>query len=212
MQASYISTRNLTGAMRQSILGMQTQLAQAEQEQSTGRLADVGATLGSETRQTVSPRAQQAQLQAITDSNNVVSTRLSSTVQALSGIQQTAQTFLNNLTTDQADSTSPTIIQQQAADGLQNLIAGLNTSVGGQYLFAGVNTDVKPVSDYSASPPSLSKQAVDAAFQAAFGMSQSDPNVVNITPAQMQSFLSGPFAQLFQPGPAATPGPSSNWS
>ena len=212
MQASYISTRNLTGAMRQSILGMQTQLAQAEQEQSTGRLADVGATLGSETRQTVSLRAQQAQLQAITDSNNVVSTRLSSTVQALSGIQQTAQTFLNNLTTDQADSTSPSIIQQQAADGLQNLIAGLNTSVGGQYLFAGVNTDVKPVSDYSTNPPSLSKQAVDAAFQAAYGMSQSDPNVANITPAQMQSFLSGPFAQLFQPGPAATPGPSSNWS
>jgi flagellar hook-associated protein 3 FlgL len=28
----------------------------------------------------------------------------------------------------------------------------------------------------------------------------------------MQSFLSGPFAQLFQSGPAAAAGPSSNWS
>jgi flagellar hook-associated protein 3 FlgL len=213
MQTSYISTQNLTGAMRQSIMSLQTQLATAEKEQSTGTLADVGVSLGAQTQQTVSLRGQQSQLQAITDSNSVVSTRLSSTVQALTGIQQSAQAFLNNLTTDQADSTSPGIIQQQATDGLQNLVAGLNTSVGGQYIFAGVNTDVKPVADYTTNPPSPSKQAVDAAFQSFFGMSQTDPNAINITPAQMQGFLSGPFAQLFQPGAAAAPpGPSSNWS
>ncbi len=212
MQTSYISTLAINGAMRQSIMGLQTQLAQAEKEQATGQLADVGLSLGAQTRQTVSLRGQQSQLQSITDSNGVVSTRLASTVQALTGIQQSAQDFLNNLTTDQAGSTSPAIIQQQATNGLQTLISGLNTSVGGQYIFAGVNTDVKPVSDYTAAPPSNAKQAVDAAFQSFFGMSQTDPNVLNITPAQMQSFLSGPFAQLFQPGPAAASGPSSNWS
>jgi flagellar hook-associated protein 3 FlgL len=213
MQTSYISSQALTGAMRQSILTMQTQLAQAEKEQASGRLADVGVSLGSQTRQTVSLRAQQSQLQAITDSNSTVSTRLSTTVQAMTGIQQTAQNFLNNLTTDHSNSTSPGIIQQQATNSLQALIAGLNTSLGGQYIFAGVNTDVKPVSDYFSTPPSASKQAVDAAFQTAFGMPQSSANVANITPAQMQSFLSGAFAQLFQPGAAAAgPGPSSNWS
>jgi flagellar hook-associated protein 3 FlgL len=212
MQTSYISSQSITGAMRQSILTMQTQLAQAEKEQATGRLADVGVSIGSQTRQTVSLRGQQSQLQAITDSNATVATRLSTTVQALTGIQETAQSFLNNLTSDHSNSTGPGVIQQQATNGLQALIAGLNTSLGGQYIFAGVNTDVKPVSDYFSNPPSASKQAVDAAFQTAFGMPQSSANVANITPAQMQSFLSGAFAQLFQPGAAAGPGPSSNWS
>src|SRR5581483_2845384 len=99
MQTSYISTQAINGAMRQSIMGLQTKLAQAEKEQSTGQLADVGLTLGAQTRQTVSLRAQQSQLQSITDSNGIVSTRLSSTVQALTGIQQSAQGLLNNLTT-----------------------------------------------------------------------------------------------------------------
>jgi flagellar hook-associated protein 3 FlgL len=212
MQTSYISTQAVTGAMRQSILNLQTQLAKAEKEQASGQLADVGLSLGAETGQTVSLRNQQSQLQAITDANSVVSTRLSTTVQSLTSIQQSAQSFLNNLTTDQANQTSPQVIQQQAGDGLQALIAGLNTSLGGQYIFAGVNTDVKPVANYSTNPPSNSKQAVDNAFSAAFGMSQTDPNAVNITPAQMQSFLSGPFAQLFQSGAASASGPSNNWS
>jgi flagellar hook-associated protein 3 FlgL len=212
MQTTFISSQALTGAMRQSILTMQSQLAQAEKEQASGRHADMGVSLGAQTRQTVSLRGQQSQLQAITDSNAVVSTRISTTVQALTGIQQTAQSFLNNLTTDHANSTSPGIIQQQATNGLQALMAGLNTSLGGQYIFAGVNTDVKPITDYFSNPAPAGKQAVDAAFQAAFGMSQSSTNVANITPAQMQSFLSGPFAQLFQSGPPSAAPPSNNWS
>src|SRR5262249_53889344 len=152
----------MTGAMRQSILDAQSKLAIAEKEQASGRLADVGLSLGSQTRQTVSLRAQQSQLQAITDSNAIVATRQASTVDALGGIQATAQGFLTKLTTDHSNATSPQIIQQQAENGLQALIAGLNTSVGGQYVFAGVNTDVKPVADYSSNPPSAAKQAVDA--------------------------------------------------
>ena len=212
MQTSFISTQAISSAMRQSILSMQSDLAQAQKEQASGRLADVGLSLGAQSGQTVSPRNQQSQLQTITDTNAVVSTRLSTTVQALTGIQQTARSFLNNLTTDQTGETSASVIQQQAQNGLQSLIAGLNTTLGGQYIFAGVNTDVKPISDYFATPASASKQAVDQAFQTAFGFSQTSSNVVNITPAQMQAFLSGPFAQLFQSGPASGTPPSSNWS
>ncbi|MFI5010892.1 MAG: flagellar hook-associated family protein [Hyphomicrobiales bacterium] len=212
MQTSFISTLAVTSAMRQSILNLQSDLAKAQKEQATGRLADTGLSLGAETGQTFSLRAEQSRLQTITDTNTVVSTRLSTTVQALTGIQQTAQTFLNSLTTDQTDQTSAQVIQQQATNGLQSLVAGLNTSLGGQYIFAGVNTDVKPIADYFASPPSADKQAVDAAFSTAFGTTQTNANVANITPAQMQAFLDGPFAQLFQSGPASASGPSSNWS
>ncbi|SEC18044.1 flagellar hook-associated protein 3 FlgL [Rhizobiales bacterium GAS191] len=212
MQTSFISTQAITSAMRQSILSMQSDLAQAQKEQATGRVADVGLSLGAQAGQTVSLRGEQAQLQTITDTNALVSTRLSTTVQALTGIQQTAQTFLNNLTTDQTGQTSAAVIQQQAQNGLQALIAGLNTTLGGQYVFSGVNTDVKPIADYFATPPSANKQAVDQAFSTAFGFSQTSASVGNITPAQMQAFLSGPFAQLFQSGPASATPPSSNWS
>jgi flagellar hook-associated protein 3 FlgL len=203
MQTSFISTLAMTSSMRQSILGMQTDLAKAQKEQASGRLADVGLSLGSETGQTFSLRAEQSRLQTITDTNTVVSTRLGTTVQALTGIQQTAQTFLNDLTSDQTGQTSAAVIQQSATNGLQSLIAGLNTSLGGQYTFAGVNTDVKPITDYFANPPSANKQAVDNAFLTTFGFAQSSPQVATIAPAAMQSFIDNQLTPLFQ---------GANWS
>jgi flagellar hook-associated protein 3 FlgL len=203
MQTSFISTLAVTSAMRQSILSMQSDLAKAQKEQASGRLADVGLSLGAETGQTFSLRAEQSRLQTITDTNAVVSTRLSTTVQALTGIQKTAQTFLDNLTADQTGQTSAQVIQQQATNGLQSLIAGLNSSLGGQYTFAGVNTDVKPVTDYFATPSAANKLAVDNAFSTTFGFAQTSPSVATITPAAMQNFLDNQLAPLFQ---------GANWS
>jgi flagellar hook-associated protein 3 FlgL len=62
---------------------------------------------------------------------------------------------------------------------------------------------VKPVSDYSPA----AQAATAAAFQTAFGMSQSDPLVNTISPASMQTFLTGAFADLFQGADWST-----NWS
>lgn len=212
MRTSFISTSAMSLGLRQSITGLQADLAQAQKEVATGRLADVGLSLGAQSGQTISLRSEQARLQAITDTNGMVSTRLSTTVSALTGMQGTAQSFLNALTADAADTTSADIIQSQATDGLQSLISGLNTTLGGQYIFAGVNTDVKPVADYFANPSSPNKQAVDNAFQAAFGMAQTNPNVSTIGAAAMQSFLGNQFAALFQSGsPLASP-PSGNWT
>ena len=77
------------------------------------------------------------------------------------------------------------------------LIGTLNTDVQGAFLFAGINADVKPVADYDQNPPSAAKQAVATAFPAAFGISQSDPAVANISAADMQTFLDTTFADLF---------------
>ena len=49
--------------------------------------------------------------------------------------------------------------------------------------------------------------ATAAAFQGAFGMAQSDPSVSAISGAQMQAFLTGSFANLFQGSQWA-----ANWS
>jgi flagellar hook-associated protein 3 FlgL len=64
-------------------------------------------------------------------------------------------------------------------------------------VFGGINSSVAPMADYYSTPSSAAKSAVDAAFQTAFGCLPTDPAAASITPAQMQAFLSGPFAALF---------------
>jgi flagellar hook-associated protein 3 FlgL len=48
---------------------------------------------------------------------------------------------------------------------------------------------------------------VDSAFQSFFGFAQDDPQVVNITPAQMQTFITTQFEAMFE-----DPQWSANWS
>jgi flagellar hook-associated protein 3 FlgL len=75
----------------------------------------------------------------------------------------------------------------------------LNTTFNGASLFAGINADVKPITDYNQQPPAANAQAVASAFATAFGVPQSDPAVSSISAANMQAFLDGPFAGLFDP-------------
>jgi flagellar hook-associated protein 3 FlgL len=79
----------------------------------------------------------------------------------------------------------------------------LNSTSGNAYVFGGTNSTVKPVADYSQG----AQAATAAAFQTAFGMSQSDPQVSTISAASMQTFLTGAFANLFQGADWST-----NWS
>ena len=81
---------------------------------------------------------------------------------------------------------------------LQSLISGANTTSGDQYVFGGINSAVAPMADYYSTPTSAAKTAVDQAFQTTFGVLPTDPGAANISASAMQSFLSGPFAALFQ--------------
>ena len=54
MKLSFVSTRSISDAMRYQMLRMQSDLAKADKELSTGRLADVGVVLGVRTSQSVS--------------------------------------------------------------------------------------------------------------------------------------------------------------
>ena len=207
MQTPYISSTAISSALRQSILQMQTQLTQANTEVATGQVADIGLALGANTGQYVSLTQQLSSLQTITNTNNVVATRLSATNGAMTDILSTAQSFLNTLVADQNDTTSGQVMQQQATSSLQSLTSDLNTTVDQQYVFAGVNSDVQPIADYFQTPPSAAQQAVASAFSAAFGTSQSGSGAANISAADMQNFLGTQFADLFT-GSAWT----SNWS
>jgi len=189
--------------LRQSVAQLQSQLSIAQQEVASGQYADLGLQLGGQTGQTLSLTQTSNQIQTLTDTNQIASTRLSATSSALDSIISTAQNFSNTLLSTAFPSTIPATMQAAASSGLQALIGTLNTAVGGQYIFGGTNTAEQPINAYSDTPPSASKTAVDTAFSSTFGMSQSDPNVSSINGSAMQSFLDNGFSALFT---------GSNWS
>jgi flagellar hook-associated protein 3 FlgL len=207
MTSTFISTASLTETTRLSVAKLQSKLVEAQKEVTTGRLADVGASLGYKAGQAVSLRQEHARLQAITDTNGLVSSRLDATQAALRDLADNAQLFLGQLFAGRTGDTGPAVLQGQAQAALAAFADTLNATFNGASLFAGINADVRPIADYGQQPPLASAQAVATAFAAAFGVSQSDPAVASITPAGMQAFLDAPFASLFDP--AAW---SSTWS
>jgi flagellar hook-associated protein 3 FlgL len=195
--SSIVPSFTLSSTLRQSILAGQATLSNDEVELTTGRDADVGLTLGAQTGQSVTLRSQDSLLQTIEASNNTASTVLSSTQTILGSLQTTAQSFLNSLLdTNGGSAPSAQTTQTTAMTNLQGLVSQLNTNVAGQFIFGGINSSVPPLTEFTSG--SANQQAVAAAFEGAFGFSQSDPNVSSITSAQMQSFLTTQFSPLFQ--------------
>jgi flagellar hook-associated protein 3 FlgL len=206
MKTSFISTSALSEGTRLALAKLQAKLTDAQKEVSTSRLADVGASLGYQTGQAVSLRQDHARLSAIIDANSAVTTRLDGTQAALKQLVGNAQAFVSQLLAARSVESGPHVAQQQAQTGLQAFVDTVNTAANGAYLFSGINADAKPLADYYVAGAS-NRQAVANAFQAAFGMAQTDPGVNTIAAANMDNFLDGAFAGLFA-GTAWT----SNWS
>jgi flagellar hook-associated protein 3 FlgL len=195
---AFLSSASLSDDTRRSIARLQAQLVDAQKELATGQHADIGVSLGASTGLTVSMRQDLNQIQSIKGSNTIVLTRLQASQSALETVATNTQSFLSSLigATQMTSSTTSTVVEQSQA-GLQTLQAQLNSSLDGQFLFSGINSDVKPMDDFFASPPSPSAQAVNAAFVAKFGISSTDPGVSAISPSDMQDFLNNEFANLF---------------
>jgi flagellar hook-associated protein 3 FlgL len=203
MKTSSISSQALSEAMRRSILDAQTQLLKGQKEVSSGRLADVGLELGHRTSQTVTFRADHTRLSGIIDTNGLVASRLDATQSALDGIRGIAQDFLDSLAVAHSGASDPALIKGTAQNALSSFTSALNTTVNGEYLFSGINSDVRPLEDYAGAPSA----DVAAAFQTAFGMSQSSSSADGIASGDMDTFLNGAFSSLFD-----DPAWGSSWS
>ena len=203
----YISSTSLLSSMRQTIMQSQSDLSTAQTELSSGTYADLGLSLGQGSGQVLSVAQQQNRLSGYTAGNTIATTRLTATDSALSSLQTTASAFLASLTSAASTGTLTSTLTDAAASNLSSLTSTLNTTVDNQAIFGGINTSAIPVTTYTTSPPSANKQAVDNAFSAAFGTSQTSTGASAITPAEMTTFLNGSFANLFS---AASYG--STWS
>jgi flagellar hook-associated protein 3 FlgL len=205
MSANYISTYVLSSTLRHSVMSGQTALSKASTEATTGRFADVGLDLGHSTGRDVAMRADLSFMDQIVDTNGLVVGRLDVTQNRLEQLVKTAQDFLKNIIAARDTDNGAGVVVPGASANLQDLIATLNLTYDGEYLFGGINTQNTPIASYAAG--STSKNAIDAAFAAAFGVSQNSPAVINITAAQMQNFLNTGFVAEF-----ASPAWGNNWS
>lgn len=206
MKTTAVSSAAISNAMRYSQSRMQVDLVKAQKEMDTGRVADVGLALGSRTTQSITFARDLDRLNGIVDSNALVTSRLSSTQDALGQLTDAAQALLGAMATASSGDMTDAVARDSGKAALQSLTAVLNTSVNGEYLFAGTNTDVKPINDFTATG-SPAKAALDAAFLARFGFTQTDPAAANVTAADMDDFITNDvMPQFFGSGWQA------NWS
>ncbi|MDH6233391.1 flagellar hook-associated protein 3 FlgL [Mesorhizobium soli] len=196
MKASSVSTAAISEAMRYSLMKTQASLVKAQKEQSTGFYADKGLALGARTSQSVTFNRELERIKGIIDSNSMATARLSATQQALSGIENAAQTFLSALGTAVSGDSQSAMTQNIARDTLGSMSSLLNSSLNGEYLFAGINTDVKPISDFS-DPSTAGVTAFQNAFVAKFGFSMSDPQAASISATDMDDFITNNVEPMF---------------
>jgi flagellar hook-associated protein 3 FlgL len=205
--ANLVSTQYLANSLVAPVMQAQSQLASAMTEEATGQYANLGLQLGDQSGYELSLKEQVGELQALTTGNSLVSTSLSTAQSALQAIQSSAQTTLNDLAAWTQGGDSGPSLQNMGQSALQSLIASTNATSGDQYVFGGINSAVAPMADYYSTPASAAKTAIGEAFQTAFGVLPSDPAAADISASAMQSFLSGPFAALFEGASW-----SANWS
>ena len=197
-----VSTNSLLATPRLAVADLQTKLNNAEAEMTSGEVADPVVSLGSKIGLDEALRSQADTLTNFQSTNAIVGSALTQSQNALTNISSDAQTFMNALITAQS-SGDVSALAIQAKSLLDGLTGYANSASAGGYLFAGTNSAVAPMASYSGAP----QAATAAAFQTAFGFTQSDSQTSTISASSMQSFLSGAFSNLF-----ADPSWTTNWS
>jgi len=202
MKTSFISNLSVQSAMRSTINQVQSELIQSQKEVVTGRLYNIGETLGGTTTRALDLRRERDMMDNLMATNSIVTQRLSSSQMALETISEAGQTALNTYVAlaGSTDSTQLSTAVQTLTNVIDQFIDAGNTSVNGEYIFAGIDTDVKPVGDYMTDETGA-RTAFDNAFTGFFGFAKDDPQAEFITPAQMQSFLDMVVEPMYSTGP-----------
>ncbi len=173
---------------------MQADLVRLNQEVVTGRMADVGLTLGARTGQSVTLHVDKQALAALADSNALLAGRLQQTQSALDTMRSDAEGFLHDLIGAQTSVDSDTL-PQSARAALASFISTANAADGRQLSVRRHQyRQRRPSREYDAGPGA----ALDAAFLAKFGFTQDDPAAAGIDGAAMADFLDNEFDHAFR--------------
>ncbi len=214
MKTSFVSNLAIQNAMRLTIQQSQTEVVKLEKEVTTGRHADVGVALGGAAAKSLDLQRELARMTTLTETNAVVTQRLSASQEALSSISKAAQSTMEALIalsgSDSADQLA--IAKTEVTNSMSIFNSAINTSFNGEFLFSGINTDVKPVSDYNDPAGSAAKASFDTALST-FMAAQAPPltSMNEFTKAQMTDFIKTTLEPMYlDTDPAA--GDQSLWT
>jgi len=198
MKADTISTLVGRDILRTAMARNQTTLADTLKEFSTGRLADVGKTLGGRVGGVLDMRQILGDLAGMENTNAVVEQRLKFMQSAYVAVRDLGQNFSESTLSIHKAGSDRGLLIADAKARMGTLTDVLRTSTNGVYAFSGLNISEPPVENYLSTPQSTARAAVIATFTSAFGFPPDDPQAVTITPAQMEAYIDGPFADLFE--------------
>lgn len=203
MKTSFVSNLAIQNAMRATVLQGQTELLKLQEEVTTGRFADVGISLGSGVTRSVNLQRELDRLKTLTETNAVVTQRLSGSQDALESMATAAEKIRDTLVSFRGnDSADKLNIQKAEIDSSLDLFtSAANTSLSGEYLFSGVNTDVKPMADYNDPAGSAAKTAFNTALSTFMG-AQAPPLTAmdQFTVAQMDDFIVNTLEPMYLTG------------
>ncbi len=191
-----VSTSTLYAIPRDAAISLSSQLGDAETEATTGVFANPVESLGSGFGFDLSLHNQLDTLSTFNQTNSIVQTTLTAAQNAIGSMTSDAQSFVSSLVAATNSNQIGTLVTQ-AQSYLNSFINTANTSAGGAYVFAGANTTQQPYAAYytSSGQQSNAKTATDTALSNY--LSQTGTTIGTVSPTQIQTFLSGNYAQLF---------------
>lgn len=193
--------------LRGNAVSLQRALSRANGEVSSGRHYDLAETLGAGLSRTEQSRVKSATLEALNSQDDVAGARVDTISTTLANLRQSVGKLRDQLVAATQAPQSRAGVTEAANTLLAAFTSAMGQDVAGVALFGGQTLDAPAVAAYDASSGSGPAGAIAAAFQSAFGMTQSDGAVSTISADAMTTFLDGAFAQQFQ-----QPAWGLNWS
>lgn len=202
MKISFTSNLAIQNSMRQTVSQSQAELLKAQTEVSTGTYADGGVVLGYQSGRSISLTSEKSRLNAIMDSNSIITQRLSASQSSLSNMSDNVQTSLNSLIalSGSDDKNLLDTTKQSLQSQLDAFVSSGNTSANGEYLFAGINTSSEPLKSYDAS--SAAKASFDTALNN-YMSSNGIASMSDFTVAQMKDFIENKLSPMYDASSAA---------
>lgn len=182
-------------ALRSATARLQQDLPRLQTEVVTGKFADSGLSLGAESRKLISFHGDIAHVQQLIDTNEQVKTRLVSSQEGMTYLNNLANGLVNAVGIVMGDDSQYSTAQQSAKNMVAEITSVLNTQVNGVFIFAGLDVENRPMSDYDTGG---GKAAFDAAFLGHFGFTKNDPAAAGITKADIETFLTTVIEPSFQ--------------
>lgn len=201
MTIASISTLASRDVLRTTVLATQRRVDATAREIGSGRHDDLGLTLGGATRGLVVMRELSSEIATITETNAVAAVGLEHVQAAMTEMIDLANGLFSSATAARHAGGDRSLLVADARARLATLTELVSSTANGAHIFGGTNSASVPMQDYLVEPPGTARAAVEAAFTSAFGFAPDDPLASTLTPAQLGTYLDGPYAALFDDAP-----------